>query len=63
MFRGKSQAGLYGDYILELDWAVGQILDTLDRLKVADRTLVIFSSDNGAVVMSVTARKEANAFL
>ena len=62
MFRGKSQAGLYGDYILELDWAVGQILDTLDRLKVADRTLVIFSSDNGAVVMSVTARKEANAF-
>jgi arylsulfatase A-like enzyme len=36
--------------ILQLDWATGQILDTLDRLKLTDRTLVIFTSDNGPVV-------------
>jgi arylsulfatase A-like enzyme len=51
-FRGKSAAGLYGDYVGELDWAVGQVLTTLDRLKVSDNTLVLFSSDNGGVVMS-----------
>jgi len=63
MFRGKSEAGLYGDYILELDWAVGRILDTLDRLKVSDNTLVIFTSDNGGVVMSVTGQKSTAEFL
>ena len=50
-FRGKSEIGVYGDFILELDWSVGQILDTLDELGVADDTLVLFSSDNGAVQM------------
>ncbi len=52
MFRGKSEAGLYGDYIVEMDWAVGQVLSTLDRLKVADNTVVLFTSDNGGVAMS-----------
>ena len=47
-FRGTSQAGLLGDYIQELDAHVGVILSTLDELKIADKTLVIFSSDNGA---------------
>ncbi len=46
-FRGKSEAGLYGDAVQELDWGVGQILDTLDQLGLADKTLVIFTSDNG----------------
>ena len=46
-FRGTSQAGLYGDYIQELDDNVGRILETLDRLQLAGRTLVFFSSDNG----------------
>lgn len=46
-FRGKSKGGLYGDAIEELDWSVGQILDTLDELGLAEKTLVIFSSDNG----------------
>lgn len=46
-FRGKSQAGLYGDAIEELDWSVGQILDTLDLLGLDEKTLVMFSSDNG----------------
>lgn len=46
---GKSAAGLYGDWIHELDRSVGKILDTLDQLGVAKDTLVIFSSDNGGV--------------
>jgi len=46
-FRGKSEAGLYGDAVQELDWSVGQILTTLDQLGLDDKTLVIFTSDNG----------------
>jgi arylsulfatase A-like enzyme len=49
-FKGKSKFGTYGDFIHELDWSVGQVLDALDRLKVADNTLVIFTSDNGGVI-------------
>ena len=45
-FTGTSQAGLYGDYVQELDWAVGQILDGL-QTSGATNTLVIFTSDNG----------------
>lgn len=47
---GKSGAGLYGDWIHELDRSVGGILDVLDRRGLADDTLVLFSSDNGGVV-------------
>ena len=46
-FRGKSRAGLYGDVIQTIDWSVGQILSTLKRLDLDERTLVIFTSDNG----------------
>ncbi len=46
---GKSAAGLYGDWIHELDRSVGRILDTLDKQGLAKDTLVIFSSDNGGV--------------
>jgi arylsulfatase len=46
-FRGKSAGGLYGDVVEELDWSVGEIMSTLKRLGIDDRTLVIFSSDNG----------------
>lgn len=46
-FRGKSATGLYGDVVQELDAGVGEVLATLDRLKLADKTLVIFCSDNG----------------
>jgi arylsulfatase A len=48
-WQGKSQAGVYGDYVQEFDWAVGQVLETLDRLKLAERTIVVLTSDNGAV--------------
>jgi len=46
-FKGKAASGLFGDVVMEIDWSVGQILDALDRHKLADRTLVIFTSDNG----------------
>jgi arylsulfatase A-like enzyme len=46
-FKGKSEAGTYGDVIMEIDWSVGQVLDTLQRLGIDDNTLVIFTSDNG----------------
>lgn len=49
-FRGKSQNGLYGDAIEELDWSVGGIIKLLHRLEIAEKTLVIFTSDNGAVI-------------
>lgn len=46
-FVGKSGAGLYGDFMLEIDHYVGEMLDTLDRFDLAENTLVIFASDNG----------------
>lgn len=47
-FRGTSSAGLYGDHVQELDSHVGQILKTLEDLKLAENTLVVFTSDNGS---------------
>ena len=47
-FHGKSANGRYGDSVEEIDWSTGQILDCLDRLKLAENTLVIFTSDNGS---------------
>jgi arylsulfatase A len=46
-FKGKSKAGLFGDVMMEVDWSVGRILDTLREEKLAENTLVIFTSDNG----------------
>jgi arylsulfatase A-like enzyme len=46
-FRGKSKAGLYGDVIEEIDWSVGQILAALKECGLDQKTLVIFTSDNG----------------
>lgn len=48
-FRGKSLNGEYGDAVEELDWSTGRILETLDRLGIAERTIVVWTSDNGAV--------------
>ncbi|MEQ8784823.1 MAG: sulfatase-like hydrolase/transferase [Pirellulaceae bacterium] len=48
-FAGKSEIGTYGDFILELDWSIGEILEALQRKGYADNTLVLFSSDNGGV--------------
>lgn len=49
-FVGKSGMGRRGDAILQLDYCVGEVMNTLDRLNLANNTLVIISSDNGPVV-------------
>ncbi|NHF58542.1 sulfatase [Flavobacteriaceae bacterium TP-CH-4] len=46
-FKGKSNRGLYGDVIMEIDWSVGQILDALKTNGLDEKTVVIFTSDNG----------------
>jgi arylsulfatase A len=46
-FKGKSGAGVYGDVMMEIDWSVGKIVKALDTAGVADRTMVLFTSDNG----------------
>ena len=46
-FEGRSQAGRYGDAVEELDWSVGEILRTLQALALEEKTLVVFTSDNG----------------
>lgn len=46
-FVGKSKNGTYGDWVEEVDWSVGQVLDTLRRLELDSNTLVLFTSDNG----------------
>jgi arylsulfatase A len=46
-FKGKSKKGLFGDVVMEVDWSVGQILDTLRRLHLDKDTMVLFCSDNG----------------
>lgn len=50
--RGKSQAGVRGDMVYEFDWSVGRVLAKLDELGIAKNTLVIVTSDNGAVPKS-----------
>ncbi len=49
-FRGKSDIGVYGDFLAELDWSVGEVLKTLDEKQLTDNTLVVFASDNGGIV-------------
>lgn len=46
-FKGKSKRGLYGDTIEEIDWSVGQILKSIKETGIDQKTLVIYTSDNG----------------
>jgi arylsulfatase A-like enzyme len=57
-FKGKSRIGNYGDKIMEGDYHVGQILDTLKQLGIEDNTIVVFASDNGP--QGETAREHGN---
>lgn len=56
-FKNKSGAGMYGDYSVEVDDAVGRILAALDQTGQADRTLVFFTSDNGPVWFDTDVRR------
>lgn len=49
-FMGSSEAGRYGDFIAELDWIVGEVLKALEEENIADKTLVILTSDNGGML-------------
>lgn len=49
-FQGKTTLGPRGDCIVQLDWCVGELIKTLDRLGLAEKTLVVFCSDNGPVL-------------
>jgi arylsulfatase A-like enzyme len=64
-FQGKSEAGRYGDFVQQLDFCVGQVLDALQASGAAENTLVIFTSDNGAVLHrdALEAGHRANAAL
>ena len=49
-FRGKSKMGYRGDAILQFDWTVGQIMETLKKMELDNNTLIILTSDNGPVL-------------
>lgn len=49
-FRGKSGNGLFSDWVQEVDWAVGEVLTAVRSLKLEQKTLVIFTSDNGGSI-------------
>lgn len=46
-FKGKSERGIYGDVIMEIDWSVGQMIKALEANNLTENTLVIYTSDNG----------------
>ncbi|MFI3331570.1 MAG: sulfatase, partial [Rikenellaceae bacterium] len=50
-FKGKSEVGLYGDVMMELDWSVAQILKALRTEKIEENTMVVLTSDNGPALM------------
>ncbi len=58
-FVGVTTAGPLGDFIFQFDDVVGRILDTLERLNVAEQTLVIVTSDNGPEIIAVRMREES----
>lgn len=47
-FQGQSEAGVYGDFVVEFDWVVAQVLEALDRNGLTENTIVVLTSDNGA---------------
>ena len=60
-FKGKTQSGPHGDFIFELDYVVGELMETLKRLGLDDNTIVIFTSDNGPEVPTIFhMRKDHN---
>lgn len=52
-FRGNTKLGDYGDFLTQVDWTVGQILETLDQQNISENTMVILTSDNGSFMYRV----------
>ncbi|XP_041637842.1 steryl-sulfatase isoform X2 [Cheilinus undulatus] len=59
-FRGSSQHGIYGDAVHEVDWSVGELMRTLDRLGLSENTVVYLTSDQGAHLEEISARGEVH---
>lgn len=59
-WQGKSRNGYYGDWVEEVDWSVGRVLDTLRELDLAEKTLVIFTSDNGGTARGLNTPLRGN---
>ncbi|HBG26024.1 MAG: hypothetical protein A2Y10_03860 [Planctomycetes bacterium GWF2_41_51] len=59
-FKGKSKVGDYGDFVMETDWAVGEIIKSLEKNKIDNETLIIFTSDNGGENAARDAFKNYN---
>jgi arylsulfatase A len=60
-FQGKSEVDIYGDFVMQMDDSVQQVLAALDKNGVSDNTLVIFSSDNGPVWYPSDTKKYKHA--
>ena len=58
-FHGKSQAGIRGDSVASFDWTVGQIVASLEKLKLTDNTLIVITSDNGGALDGGTPESNA----
>ena len=56
-FQGRTKSGPHGDFLAEMDWIVGQLLQTLDELGIANDTMVMFTSDNGPEVTTSLAMR------
>ncbi|NWY68413.1 STS sulfatase, partial [Erithacus rubecula] len=59
-FKGKSKHGLYGDAVEEMDWSVGHVLDVLEKHNLSEKTLVYFTSDQGAHVEEISSAGEVH---
>lgn len=59
-FEGKSDNGIYGDAVEEIDWSVGQILSKLQELDIDENTMVVFTSDNGPTRKGVATPLRGN---
>lgn len=57
-FLNSSKAGIYGDFIQEVDWSVGQVIEALKKKKLLKNTIIVFTADNGASKSSFTPEEE-----
>ncbi len=59
-FRGKSKLGVYGDFVMETDWSIGQVVDAVDRAGLGEDTLIIVTADNGCSNQAQWASEEGD---
>jgi arylsulfatase A len=59
-FQGKSKMGTYGDFVMETDWAIGQVIKAVEIAGVADNTLIIVTADNGCSPQALRSGSKKN---